>query len=82
MKIYEVYFSPGFDSQVVGVLVVGDDPGHLPVPRRQVSDLVLIRSELRGTQTKGWFGDPMNETQCESFNILDLLVPDSKTTGV
>lgn len=51
---FQVFFPSAplvFDSQVVGVFVIGDDPGHLPVPRCQVPDFVLIRSELRETQT-------------------------------
>lgn len=35
------------DLQVVGGLVVGEDLGHLPVARCQVSDFVLIGSELK-----------------------------------
>lgn len=35
------------DLQVVGGLVVGEDLGHLPVPRCQVSDFILIGSELK-----------------------------------
>jgi len=38
------------DSQVVSVLVVGEDLGHLPVPWSQMSDFVLIGSELREAQ--------------------------------